>query len=196
MENNLEIEKIKQGDSSAFCLFFEILYPKLMALACRFVKEPVAEDLVQEVFLTLWEQKSTIQADNIQSYLYKWTQNKCLNYLKHSVVIEEYKAQVRIAKARETFLINSTDSNDILKQIITQDLQDKIENAIKKLPPKCAQVFRLYYLDDMTHKEIAEQMGISIRTVEGHIRQGILFLRTELRDLIAFLVIFNLCLTT
>ncbi|MDR0542561.1 MAG: RNA polymerase sigma-70 factor [Dysgonamonadaceae bacterium] len=196
MKNNLEIEKIKQGDHRAFRRFFEILYPKLMALARRFVKEPVAEDLVQEVFLTLWEQKKTIQADNIQSYLCKWTQNKCLNYLKHSVVIEEYEAQVRIAEAREAFLTNSSDSNDTLKQIITQDLRKKIETAIRKLPPKCALAFRLCYFDDMTHKEIADRMGISPRTVEGHIRQGILLLRTELRDLTALLLIFNLCLTT
>jgi RNA polymerase sigma-70 factor (ECF subfamily) len=187
MKNNFEIEKIKQGDHKAFCRFFEILYPKLMALACRFVKEPVAEDLVQEVFLTLWEQKSAIQADNIQSYLYKWTQNKCLNYLKHLVVIEEYEAQVCIAEAREAFLTNSSDFNDIFKQIDMQNFQKKIETAIQKLPPKCAQAFRLCYLDDKSHKEIAEIMGISPRTVEGHIRQGILLLRTELRDLTTLL---------
>lgn len=186
----IDIEKVKQGDPVAFRRFFECFYPKLMALACRFVDEQVAKDLVQEVFAAYWEQKRTIEARNIQSFLFKWVQNNCLNYLKHQMVVSEYESDIRLAEARIAFLDEQTDANDVLKQIINQDIRQAIEQSVDKLPPKCAEAFRFCYFQDMSHKEIAEAMNISIRTVEGHIRQAMLFLRTDLRNL--FVLMFML----
>ena len=72
MQLPIDIQKVKDGDQVVFKSFFECFYPKLMALACRFVDEHVAKDLVQDVFASYWEQKKLIDADNIQSFLYKW----------------------------------------------------------------------------------------------------------------------------
>ena len=177
MEAKIDIEKVRKGDHAAFKTFFECFYPKLMALACRFVDEQVAKDLVQEVFTSYWEQKKVIQPDNIQSFLFKWLQNSCLNHIKHQMIVDEYESCVRIAEARIAFWGESTDSNDVLKSVINQDLREIIELSVNKLPPKCAQAFRLAYFHDISHKEIAEIMGISPRTVEGHIRQALAFLR-------------------
>lgn len=188
MQELFDIESVKRGDPVAFRSFFEYFYPKLMALACRFVDGYVAKDLVQEVFTSYWEQKKTIQADNIQSFLYKWLQNSCLNHIKHQMVIDNYESSVRIAEARIAFLDEITDSNDVLKQVIGRDLHDVIELSVKKLPPKCAEAFRLCYFHDMSHKEIAEVMNISPRTVEGHIRQAILFLRKDLKDVLTLFI--------
>ena len=191
----IDIQKVKEGDRAAFKSFFECFYPRLMALACRFVDENVAKDLVQDVFTSYWEQKKLIDAANIQSFLFKWVQNRCLNYLKHQMVIEEYEVRVRIAEARIEFLNDRTDSNDVLKQVIDWDLHEQIEASVKKLPPKTAKVFRLCYYEDMSHKEIAEKVGISVRTVESHVRNAVLFLRKDLKDLlilyIAFVQIIN-----
>lgn len=191
MKTSIDIEKIRLGDHLAFKGLFECLYPRLMALACRFVSEQVAKDLVQEVFTAYWEQKKTIQADNIQSFLYKWLQNSCLNYIKHQMVVDEYESRVRIAETRIAFLNETTDSNDLLKQIIDQDLHTVIELSVQKLPPKCAQAFRLHYFHDISRKEIAEMMEISPRTVEGHIHQALAFLRKDLKDLLLLLFMLN-----
>ena len=191
MEAKIDIEKVRKGDHAAFKTFFECFYPKLMALACRFVDEQVAKDLVQEVFTSYWEQKKVIQPDNIQSFLFKWLQNSCLNHIKHQMIVDEYESCVRIAEARIAFWSESTDSNDVLRSVINQDLREIIELSVNKLPPKCAQAFRLAYFHDMSRKEIAEIMGISPRTVEGHIRQALAFLRKDLKGL--FLLIFLLC---
>lgn len=161
-----------------------------MALACRFVDENVAKDLVQEVFVSYWEQKKVIEADHIQSFLYKWLQNSCLNHIKHQMVVGEYEARVRIAEARIAHLNEVSDFNDVLKQVMDQDLREIIEQSVKKLPPKCAQAFRLCYFHDMSHKEIAEVMDISPRTVEGHIRQATKFLRADLRDILTLVLMF------
>ena len=88
MEAKIDIEKVRKGDHAAFKTFFECFYPKLMALACRFVDEQVAKDLVQEVFTSYWEQKKVIQPDNIQSFLFKWLQNSCLNHIKHQMIVD------------------------------------------------------------------------------------------------------------
>jgi len=184
----MNIDKLKQGDQETFRYFFTCFYPRLKAFACRFVDDDTAEDIVQEVFTSYWEQKGIIQAENIHSFLFKWTQNKCLNHLKHRMVAEEYEARVRIAEARMLFLDQMTDKNDVFKQVVSRDLREIIEESVNKLPPKCAQAFRLCYFEDMAHKEIARKMDISHRTVEGYIRQAIRFLRDDLSDL--FMLIF------
>ena len=161
MQLPVDIQKVKEGDRAAFKSFFECFYPKMMALACRFVNEQVAKDLVQDVFTSYWEQKKMIDADNIRSFLFKWLQNRCLNYLKHQMVVEEYEARIRIAEARIAFLNDKTDTNDVLKQVIDHDLRELIETSVMKLPPKTAEAFRLCYYHDLPHKEIAEVMCIS-----------------------------------
>lgn len=188
MDEKIDIDKVRKGDHVAFKTFFECFYPRLMALACRFVDEQVAKDLVQEVFASYWEQKIVIAPDNIQSFLFKWIQNSCLNHIKHQMIVDEYESRVRIAEARIAFL---DENNDVLKSVINQDLREIIEISVQKLPPKCELVFRMAYYQDLSHKEIAQKMGISPRTVEGHIRQAIVFLREDLKDL--FLLIFMLC---
>ena len=190
MQLPIDIQKGKDGDQVVFKSFFECFYPKLMALACRFVDEHVAKDLVQDVFASYWEQKKLIDADNIQSFLYKWLQNRCLNYLKHQLVVEEYEARIRIAEARIAFFNNKTDSNDVLKQVISQNIREVVELSVEKLPPKTAEAFRLCYYHDLSHKEIAKIMAISHRTVESHIRHAVLFLREDLKDLLLLFVAF------
>jgi RNA polymerase sigma-70 factor (ECF subfamily) len=192
MDDPINIEKVKQGNPEAFRAFFDFLYPKLKAFACRFVEQHTAEDLVQEVFAAYWEHKHTICAQNIQSYLFKWLQNRCLNFLKHQMVVEEYEARIRMAEARINYLNNSMDFNDVLNEVFTHDIQEIINNSINKLPHKCAEAFRLCYFNDMPHKKIAEQMNISHRTVEGYIQQAIRFLKIDLRDVLFLYFIFML----
>jgi len=187
MERPIDIEKLKCGDPLTFKVFFERFYPRLMGLACRFVGEQTARDLVQEVFASYWEHKHEIEVENIQSYLYKWIQNRCLNHLKHQIIIEEYESRIRIAEARIAYLESTTDTNDVFNQVMTRDIADQIREALKQLPPKSAEAFRFFYFNEMSHKEIAEKMQISQRTVEWHIRQVILALRKQLHHIITFL---------
>lgn len=190
--NAIDMNKIKQGDHLAFKSFFEYFYPKMMALAGRFVDSQVAKDLVHDTFTTYWEQKRLIDAANLQSFLYKCLQNNCLNYLKHQGIVQDYEAKIRIAEARIEFLCEKTDNNEVLKQIQDHDLREVIELSVSKLPPRAAEAFRLCYYHDLSHKDIAVAMNISPRTVETHIRQAILFLREDLKDISLLLATFTL----
>ena len=186
----IDLEKVKQGDPDAFRDFFAFLYPKLKALACRFVDEETAEDLTQDVFTSYWERKHLIQADNIYSFLFKWLQNDCLNRLRHQTVVEAYEERMRLAEARKTYWDRQLEMSDQLRRLIDKDLLETIEQSVNQLPPKCAEAFRLCYYRNMSHKEVAARMQISPRTVEGHIHAALTFLRNKLRHVPTMLFMF------
>ena len=189
MQQDFDMQKVKQGDEDAFRRFFNALYPRLMRLACRFVDDEEAKDLVQDVFVDYWEQKHTMEIDNTASYLYKSIQNKCLNHIKHQAVVEGYAAQVKIAQERIDYLARNTDENELFRQVSDRNLRELIEASVKKLPPKCQEAFRLCYFYDMTCKEAAAQMELSPRTVEGHIQKALAFLREDLHPLLSWLLV-------
>ena len=182
-----DMEKIKAGDKIAFKHFFTFYYPKLMALACRYVDKQVAKDLVQDVFLTFWEQRNAIQPVNLQSYLFKCVQNKCLNYIKHENVVASHEAEVQLAEARTAHFNANWCSNETWKQLMARDIRQRVEESLKKLPARCAEAFRLCFFHDLPHKKVAEIMNISHRTVETHIRQAVTHLREDLRLLVPVL---------
>ncbi len=117
MDVPYDLNKVKKGDKNAFRSFFGYFYPKLMALACRFVDSQVAEDLVQDVFASYWEKKHLIEADDIHSFLFKWLQNSCLNHIKHQMVVQDYEERVRIAEARLEAMGKSEEQSEVLKHI-------------------------------------------------------------------------------
>ena len=185
-----DTKKLQKGDQKTFRSFFETFYPKLMALACRYVETQIARDLVQDVFLAYWEQRLTLQIDNFQAYLYKSIKNKCLDHLRHQEVVEAYEARLQIAEAREAFMNHTTDFNEVFTTVSSHNIYELIEQSVKKLPVKCEQAFRLCYFHDIPQKEVAEIMNISVRTVERHVRRAVLFLRSDLDKIIIFVFMF------
>lgn len=186
MEKNslFDMKLLREGDLTVYKKFFTFYYPKLMGFACRFVDRFTAEDIVQEVFLYVWENREMMQITRPLSFLFKNVQNKCLNHLKHKMVIESYEAEVRIAKNRLLYIMESTDGNAVYAQVIKQDVSAILRQAIEKLSPKCARACYLYYFRDYSVKEIAQILNVSPRTVEGYIYQALITLRKELKDIL------------
>lgn len=171
-------------DLIEFRRFFDDFYPKLLAVACRFVDEETAKDIVQDSFILFWEMKATsIEIKQTRSFLFKIVQNKCLNFIKRQETIKAYEVRINIAKRRIAYLNESLDTNETLKQLELQEIQIKLEEAIQKLPQKCEQAFRLRFFEEMSYKEIAEMMCVSPRTVESHIARAISQLRPLLKHL-------------
>lgn len=180
---------VKQGDAGEFKRFFEFLYPRMMGVACRFVDDEAAKDLVQDVFVNYWEHKNNIDVANISSYLYKSVQNKCLNHIKHQAIKDSNMAKVKIAQSRMDYLVRYTDDNELFRQLSNQNLRELIEESVGKLPPKCREAFRLCYFNEMTCKETAKIMNLSPRTVEGHVQKAIVHLREDLQPLLCLLIL-------
>ena len=187
------IQQINAKEVGAFRALFEHFYNYLVLYAMKRVRQrEVAEDVVQEVFVAIWESPKEYNSfHGFKAFLYDAVQNRCLDYLKHQMVVEEYERKVRIGELRLLWLEEHSDENDVIKSVISHDLQDVINESVEKLSPKCAKIFRLCYFEDMSHKDIAETMGISSRTVEWHIRQAIIFLRKDLHHLFILILCFS-----
>lgn len=191
--NNIDIHKIKEGDLDAFKTFFEYYYPRLMAIACRFVNQQAAEDLVQDLFTNTWYKKEGLEVTNLSAFLYRSIQNRCLNYLKHQTVVEGYN-EVEFAKARITFFENSRVDNYAEKNLSTQDVRDLIEKHLTDVPARSAEAFRLAFFQDLPHKEIAIRMDISVRTVETHIYKVINNLRKKIDQSVLLSILLTISL--
>ena len=136
---------------------FRRYYPNLMFYATRLVGDEEAEDVVQDVFVELWKRRdSMVIGDQIQAFLYRAVYTRALNVLKHRSIEDGYCAAVE---------------------------ENEIYQAINELPDKCKEVFKLSYLHEMKNKEIADVMGVSLRTVEAHMYKALKFLRNRLGHL-------------
>ena len=164
---------------------FRRYYPSLIFYATRLVGEEEAEDVVQDVFVELWKRKDHIEiGDQIQAFLYR-----ALNVLKHRSVEDGYcVAMEEINQRRAEFY--QPDNNEVIRRIEDKELRKEIHDAINELPDKCKEVFKLSYLHDMKNKEIADILGVSLRTVEAHMYKALKYLRGRLDPLWAILFLF------
>ena len=132
-----------------------------------------AEDIVQEVFLHLWEKNESIQlTGTMDQYLFKSVKNKILEFVRQHESYERHKA-----KSIEEALVNEniTDITDTYKKL------ELINNSLRHLPPKCKNVFVLHKFKGLTYGEIAEVQKISVKTVENHMMKALKILRTHLK---------------
>lgn len=173
-------------------LLFRKYYANLLFYATRIVGEEEAEDVVQDVFVDLWKRKDTVTVgDQIQAFLYRAVYTRALNVLKHRDIQNSYEAVVaEINRKRVEYY--QPDSNDVVKRIEDSELRKQLTEAINELPDKCKMVFRLSYLHDMKNKDIAETMGVSLRTVEAHMYKALKYLRDRLGYLNFMLALFLL----
>jgi RNA polymerase sigma-70 factor (family 1) len=148
-------------------------YPPLTAFAFSFIKdEDAAKDIVQSVFIKIFEKRDTlIVQQSLKSYLYKAVSNACINHRKKEAVRSHHNASY----AKE--LIESS-----FEDAVEQAEEDyKVYDAIKKLPPQCQKIFVMSRLDNRKNQEIADELSISIRTVETQISNALRTLKKAVR---------------
>lgn len=170
---------------------FRQCYPKLLFYATRLVGTEEAEDVVQDVFVELWRRRdSVVIGEQILAFLYRSVYTKAINLLKHQVIENNYSAaMIEIYERKLQYY--QPDHAEVIKKIENQELRQEIFEAINELPDKCKEVFKLSYLHDMKNKEIADTLGISLRTVEAHMYKALKFLRERLSHLLLSLIIFS-----
>ncbi len=173
---------------SGFESLFKELYAPMYRYAFGLLSDEIqAEEVVQNVFLKLWQQRSQIKIEtNMKSYLYRAVHNQSMNILSHEKVKEKYQ---HYAKSQSVQYAETP-----IEAIYTKELKAHIANAMMKIPEKCRTVFHLSRQEDMTYKAIAEQLGIAVKTVENQMSKALRILREELKDylpiwLITFLIL-------
>lgn len=170
-----------------FEVLFNTWYSKLCSYANGYLKDlDASEEVVQEVMLKVWTSRESLMiTSSVQSYLFRSVRNGCLNVLKHVNIREEYKS----FKERE----DSTLQRSHEDEMIVTELEVKIRNAIDRLPMERRRVFVMSRYDGMTYNQIAEQLGISVKTVENQMGKALKFLREELAEYLPFLLLlFNI----
>ena len=166
---------------------FRRYYPSLIFYATRLVGEEEAEDVVQDVFVELWKRKDSIEiGEQIQAFLYRAVYTRALNVLKHRNVEDGYCAAMEEINRRRAEVYQPDNTED-------QELRKSIHDAINELPDKFKEVFKLSYLHDMKNKEIADVLGVSLRTVEAHMYKALKILRVKLSHLLLLLICFFRC---
>ena len=162
-----------------------------MFYATRLVGAEEAEDVVQDVFVELWRRRdSVVIGEQILAFLYRSVYTKAINLLKHQAIENNYStAMAEIYERKLRYY--QPDHAEVIRKIEDQELRQEIYGAINELPDKCREVFKLSYLHEMKNKEIADTLGISLRTVEAHMYKALKFLRERLSHLLLSLIIFS-----
>ena len=167
--------QIREGDRKAFKILFETWYATLCHYASYFLNDDdQAEEVVQELFVKLWEKKSEMVVESsLKSYLFRAVRNQCLNLIRQNKV-----RQLHAMKLRDALLAD--DSPDDYR--ITPELMLKIEESIAALPEKRQEIFRLNRQEGLKYREIAEKLGISVKTVEVQMGMALKTLREKFRS--------------
>ena len=178
------IQRLINGDQTAFELLFRFYYPGLVTFAFQIVQDPdEAEEIVQEFFIKLWAGRQKIKkSETLKSYFFTSVKNRALNYLKKEKISEKVREEIQIMI-----------ENDSLYQpdlFVESELQARIKTAFEKLPPRTSEVFTLSRFKGFSNDEIARQLNISKRTVETHISSALKILREELKDYMFMLLLF------
>ncbi len=167
---------LQQGDEAAFDALFRKWYEPLVRYAAAMADGNVdeAEDLVQQVFVKFWEQREALLVQySTKAYLYRMVHNSALNRLRSFRAKERYSEhQIRSMENTHEASPEHSDS----------ELQQRYKKALSLLPPQCRQVFELSRFEALKYREIADQLGISIKTVETQMGKALKILRHELAD--------------
>lgn len=159
--------RIRQGDVQAYEALFRSLYPNLCRYARSLVRDKdQAEEIVQEVFYRLWrDRKKTKITSSLKSYLYRSVYNNALQHLKHQQVRERY-GRHRKEQVQEY-------APDPYQELRAKQLQQVLMQTLEDLPERCREIFCLNRYEGLKYQEIAENLSISVKTVEANMSRAL-----------------------
>ena len=187
------ILRLIEGDEDAFCELYATYKNRLIYFAMRFLKSrEYAEDVFQDAFTVVWQSRRFINPDaSFSSYLYTIMRNRILNQLRNAANEE---------KLKESILSQALDyTEDTKREVMLNDLKSLISHALQQLTPRQREIFEMSREAQLSHKEIADKLGISINTVQEHISTSLKLIRTyiikysgsEYVDLLLLLICLN-----
>lgn len=180
-DNRRVVDLLRRGDEACFDALFRRYYKPLCAYASRFVAVDRAEELVQDTLMWVWESRDKLLPEMpLKSLLFTIVKNKSLN----SVARDTIRSKI-IRRLAEQYEAQFDDPDFYLEN----ELADRLAAALRKMPPKFQETFRMHRLEGMTHKEIASALGVSPQTVNYRIGQTVRTLREELKEYWPLLVL-------
>lgn len=171
------IQEIKAGNTRAFAQVFQHYYKDIVLFAASWLpkKEEACEDIVQEVFVNIWDNRNKLpELDSLKSYLLKAVQNRCLNYLRHMQIKSKYLELNSLTTAQM--------SRETEEYILYSELKHQLQNTLIHLSPLQRQCFEMNRLKGLKQAQIAEELGIPLRTVEQKIAEALKILKKHLKE--------------
>jgi len=170
-----------QYDDTAFEQLFKAHYKALHIYVNTMIRdEEMAEEIVQNRFMKFWENRELLNIEtSIKAYLYKCVHNDTLNFLKHEKVKTRYQNYA---------LYSSQDSEPASHRIELNELESRVHGAMEDLPEQCRLIFHMSRFEELKYREIAEHLGLSIKTVESQMGKALRILRLKLVDFLALIL--------
>jgi len=177
------LEVLKEKGEFMFEQVFKSNFKGLHSYAYTILKdEMIAEEMVQNVFYKIWEKKENLFIQtSVTAYLYRSVYHESLNYLKHRKVKEAYQSYAMHQMKNQ--------SDNAEKKILLSELEQKLEKALNELPEQCRTIFQMSRYEELKYQEIADRLGISIKTVENQMGKALKQLRLKLADFLPLILL-------
>lgn len=165
------IALIEKGHTSTFTRFYTSYFQKLLLTSDKYIRDIyVAEELVQDVFLKIWENPTNLyEVISIKSYLYRTVINASINHINRQKNIEQHHLKLA-SELSEEYLMELDEEHEMIILL---------RSEIEKLPNQCKKVFKLSRFENLKYKEIALELNLSEKTVENHIGMALKILRNR-----------------
>jgi RNA polymerase sigma-70 factor, ECF subfamily len=177
-------QELQRGNKQLFNQLFTDYYVNLCRFAYTYLKDnDISEEIVQEVFITLWEQRAALDINtSIRSFLYTSVKNRALNYIRNT--------KTRIRHEDEFAREQASKVRHIINFCEREELIHLINQAITELPEQCQTIFEMSRVQNLTHREIAQNLNISAKTVENQIGIALKKLRNKLSPYLTTIISF------
>jgi len=174
---------IRQRDESALKCFYYRHYTALCRKAFRRIQnDELVEEIVQDVFFTLWTKATELDADgNVSAWIYAVLRNKVLHAMREEMRREDHLSAYQQASRRQ--------EDNAYSMVEAKQAAQRVRLLIDGLPAQCKEAFLLSREHHLTYQQIADRMGVSVKTVEKHISRALQILRTEVGQLDAFFLL-------
>lgn len=168
--------QVAVGDTRAFRVIFDALFTNLTKFSISFVQsKEAATEIVDELFVRLWSHRKEIeQINDLRVYLYTATKNASLNYIAK-------KAKQIEVEPYDNLNVQIADGVSPEQLIISKEIHQKIIHAIDSLPPRCKLIFKLVREDGLRYAEVAEVLGLSLKTIDNQMVIAVSRLRESLK---------------
>lgn len=169
------IERIRSGDATAFEALFRAYYRRLAGFCYRYVRSrELAEDVVHDVLVRFWDQRQQLELRDLRSYLFTAVRNEALNRLRNALVERRWRDRILAERRVEPA---GGGANEAETRVEHTELAAALNRELAALPERCRLALTLRWQQQMSYAEIAEAMGISVKSVEVYLRRAMIALR-------------------
>ena len=167
LDSKVIFREIQHKNHFVFKRLFEDFYPELVVYANEYLFDVgFSEDIVQEIFVQLWEKSNTIHIrTSLRAYMYTMVRNRCLNFLKTVRITDT-------SKILETQAVFDIDNPQGFREDDNRILYEEVLKTIEKLPRKMRTIVKLRFMDNYRYKEIADELGVSVNTVKTQLKRA------------------------